>query len=73
MKAPQSTRPEDLTGDESDCTLRGMAMAKRKERQESMWIATSELPTSPGHPFYQRLNELRARRGVYVGPGALGL
>ena len=23
-----------------------------------MWIATSDLPTSPGHPFYQRLNEL---------------
>ena len=35
-----------------------MAMGKRKNRQESMWIATSELPTSPGHPFYQRLNEL---------------
>ena len=31
-------------------------MGKRKRRQESMWITTSELPKSPGHPFYQRLN-----------------
>ena len=23
-----------------------------------MWVATSDLPKSPGHPFYQRLNEL---------------
>ena len=33
-----------------------MAMGKRKRRQESMWMTTSELPKSPGHPFYQRLN-----------------
>lgn len=31
-------------------------MGKRKRRQESVWITTSELPKSPGHPFYQRLN-----------------
>lgn len=31
-------------------------MGKRKRRQESMWITTSELPKSPGHPFYARLN-----------------
>ncbi len=23
-----------------------------------MWIAKSDLPTNPGHPFYQRVNEL---------------
>lgn len=31
-------------------------MGKRKRRQEAMWIGSSELPKSPGHPFYQRLN-----------------
>lgn len=31
-------------------------MGKRKRRQEAVWIATSDLPKSPGHPFYQRLN-----------------
>jgi transposase len=35
-----------------------MAMGrKRKRRQEAMWVATSDLPKSPGHPFYQRLNK----------------
>src|SRR5258707_6139888 len=33
-----------------------MAMGKRKKRQESLWVAAVELPTSPGHPFYQKLN-----------------
>ncbi len=33
-----------------------MALGKRKRRQEAMWIGSSELPKSPGHPFYQRLN-----------------
>ncbi len=31
-------------------------MGKRKKRQESLWVAAVELPTSPGHPFYQKLN-----------------
>jgi transposase len=25
-----------------------------------MWVATSDLPKSPGHPFYQRLNQILA-------------
>jgi len=33
-----------------------MAMGKRKRSQEGLWVATSELPRSPGHPFYARLN-----------------
>jgi transposase len=33
-----------------------MAMGKKKRRQESLWVSTAELPTSPGHPFYQKLN-----------------
>ena len=37
-----------------------MAMGTRKhrERQEDLWITHAELATAPGHPFYQRLNEL---------------
>jgi transposase len=33
-----------------------MAMGKLKRSQEGLWVATSELPRSPGHPFYTRLN-----------------
>lgn len=34
-----------------------MSMGKRtRERQSGMWLATSELARSPGHPFYERLN-----------------
>mgnify|MGYP000375871754 CR=1 FL=1 len=35
-----------------------MAMGTREDEQSSLWIATSDLPTSPGHPFYTRLNAL---------------
>jgi transposase len=36
-----------------------MAMGKRRrERQASMWVATTELPTAASHPFYARLNQL---------------
>lgn len=37
-----------------------MAMGTRKqgESQEEMWVARAALPTSPGHPFYQRLQQL---------------
>src|SRR5512145_1222079 len=35
-----------------------MAMGKRKSEQGPMWIAATELPVSPGHPFYVRLNEI---------------
>jgi transposase len=37
-----------------------MALGKRKREQQGMWIATTELPKSPGHPFYKKLNELLA-------------
>lgn len=33
-----------------------MSMGKRKKAQEGMWVATVDLPRSPGHPFYSRLN-----------------
>jgi len=37
-----------------------MAMGTRKQRdkQEGLWIAHTELASAPGHPFYQKLNEL---------------
>ena len=37
-----------------------MALGKRKDEQQGLWIATIELPKSPGHPFYQKLNQLLA-------------
>jgi len=36
-----------------------MAMGKReREQQGGLWIATTRLAQSPGHPFYERLNTL---------------
>src|SRR5271170_4101834 len=35
-----------------------MAMGTRRSEQGSLWVATAELPKSPGHPFYTRLNAL---------------
>jgi transposase len=41
-----------------------MAMRKRKsERQTDLWISAVEMPQSPGHPFYRRLNQLLAEGG----------
>ena len=42
-----------------------MAMGRRKQRekQEDLWIAHAELASAPGHPFYQRLNELLEGEG----------
>jgi transposase len=37
-----------------------MAMGKRKQRQEALFVTAEELPKSAGHPFYQRLNQLLA-------------
>ena len=35
-----------------------MGTRKGQQKQEDIWIATSEVARAPGHPFYQRLNEL---------------
>ena len=37
-----------------------MAMGTRKgrQRQEQLWVMHTELATAPGHPFYQRVNDL---------------
>jgi transposase len=38
-----------------------MAMGKReRDRQPTMWVATTDLPTAASHPFYARLNRLLA-------------
>ena len=36
----------------------GRAARPRETDQPPLWIATSDLPTSPGHPFYARLTTL---------------
>src|SRR3954471_7279279 len=33
-----------------------MAMGTRDPEQPPLWIAASDLPVSPGHPFFTRLN-----------------
>ena len=41
-----------------------MAMGKRKtERQQDLWIAATDLPEAPGHPFYRKLNALLDEHG----------
>jgi len=41
-----------------------MSMGKRKrDRQPTMWVVTTHLPTAASHPFYRRLNELLAEHG----------
>ena len=38
-------------------------MGKRKSEQAPLWVATSDLPVSPGHPFYARLNAILDEAG----------
>ena len=40
-----------------------MAMGTRKSEQTPMWVATTELPVSPGHPFYTKLNAILEASG----------
>ena len=40
-----------------------MAMGKRKSEQTPMWVPTTELPVSPGHPFYAKLNAILDETG----------
>jgi transposase len=45
-----------------------MAMGRRKTKQGSLWVASGDLPRSPGHPFYVRLNAVldEAQFDVFV-------
>ena len=40
-----------------------MSMGRREDQQTPMWLAGSELARSPGHRFYEKLNELLAEAG----------
>ena len=42
-----------------------MAMGKRRkrERQEELWMATATIVDTPGHVFYERLNEVLSEHG----------
>ena len=40
-----------------------MAMGIRQDEQAALWVATDDLPKSPGHPFYTRLNSLLDTHG----------
>jgi hypothetical protein len=41
-----------------------MSMGKRKrDRQPTMWVPTTELLTAASHPFYRRLNHLLREHG----------
>jgi transposase len=35
-----------------------MGTRRHRQRQEDLWITHTELATAPGHPFYERLNQL---------------
>lgn len=35
-----------------------MAMGKKRGGQPDLWLAATDLPQSPGHPFYEKLNEI---------------
>ena len=38
-----------------------MAMGRRREQQEEIWVPSCELARPTSHPFYERLNQLLAR------------
>lgn len=41
-----------------------MSMSKREdERQSDLWVPSTELARSPGHPFYERLNKVLGEAG----------
>jgi len=37
-----------------------MAMGRKKQRQQTLFVATADLPRTPAHPFYEHLNSLLA-------------
>lgn len=36
---------------------------KERRRQEELWLATNQLPKTPGHPFYEQLNAILDKHG----------
>src|SRR5262245_42429924 len=41
-----------------------MALGKRTPKQPDLWLAATDLPCAPGHPFYQKLNALLDEAGL---------
>lgn len=35
-----------------------MALGKRRDEQEELFVATAKIAQGPGHPFYAKLNEV---------------
>ena len=40
-----------------------MAMGKRKSEQTPIWVPATDVPVSPGHPFYACLNTILDEAG----------
>jgi transposase len=40
-----------------------MTMGKRQTKQPELFVPTANLPVSPGHPFYRKLNQVLAEAG----------
>ena len=40
-----------------------MALGRKKQRQDSFWIGTQELPRTGGHVFYERVNRVLEENG----------
>jgi len=40
-----------------------MSMGRSKTQQQEIWVATGDLQRGPGHPFYERLNEILGQHG----------
>jgi hypothetical protein len=60
--------PVDVIGridrlDPVSYAARCMAMGTREPEQGALWVATSDLPKSPGHPLDARLNGLLDAHG----------
>jgi transposase len=40
-----------------------MGMGRKKDRQDTLWVATQELPRTGGHVFYERVNRILNETG----------
>ena len=53
-----SSEESDVGSNISVAFRHGDGTRQGQEKQEDMWVASGDVARSPGHPFYQRLNEL---------------
>src|ERR1039457_2890606 len=57
MQLPQVRSPCRMPSKSGETSM-AMGTRRRRQRQERLWISHNELAKGPGHPFYQRVNEL---------------